>query len=156
MLDGDGRSGEAADVRLIIIDLEPDTANRLDLAASYMAAGDAGPALEVYRDVLAEDADNPDALEGAVAASVSLELSRVELEYRRRAISAATGDTAAHRFAVARLLLVDFGDYEEGLASLERALDAGFNDPERTGELLGAAPPTIRPAIRNLLTEYGR
>ena len=154
VLEDEGRYTEAVAVRLIIVELEPEASNLLHLADSHMKAGDADLALEVYQDVLAGNPMDLEALEGAVNSSNALGEYREELEFRRRILSVSNGEDAANLYAVARLLLVEFGSYEEGLSTLRSAFESGFEDEEREAELLGAAPPAVRPAIRNLLTEY--
>lgn len=151
VLDAAGRPLEAAVVRLFILDIDESTANRLDLASSYTAAGDYDEALNQYREILNVDPVHPEALAGAALSAGETGLFREELEYLLRGADIAGEGRARQFFDIARLLLVEFGSYEEGLESLEKAFEAGFDDSEALQNLLRTAAPTIRPAIRNLI-----
>ena len=146
------RPADAVKMRIFLARLNDTVEIRMDLAQTYYMAGWYTESLDVYQEVLIQDPENPEALAGASVTTEEMGMYRDSIKYRLELVDTAadTGETWWH---IARLRLVEIGDYEGGLKALETALEEGFSDDDALEDLLISSPSAIRSVVRNLLSE---
>jgi tetratricopeptide (TPR) repeat protein len=102
-------------------DLPRDPALMLRVARLMMKAGDARRALQEYREVLALDPQNPDALAGAGRAAFSLQLYDEARDYLRHAIAANAQDPQLSALLQTAELVMQMDPYQPRLSAAGRA-----------------------------------
>jgi tetratricopeptide (TPR) repeat protein len=147
-----GRHNDAVEMRQFLVVLEENTESRQDLAQTLTLSERYQEALDVYLDILAREPANQIALKGASVAAEETGQFHEALRFRLN-LAGITSDDGESWWHIARLRLVEIGDYEGGLEALETSLNEGFNDDKALENLLLSSPPAVRPAVRNLLAE---
>ncbi len=144
------RAGEAVEMRKLLLRMDDSTDSRMDLARTLFKAERYSEALEVFRTVILQSPGNTDAL---TAASISAELMGLYSESISYLLKLADGDgdTGDIWWRIAEIRLVQYGNYDEGLTALKRALEEGFSDEEAYDDFIINAPLAVRPAVRSIL-----
>jgi tetratricopeptide (TPR) repeat protein len=146
-----GRYSESITKRALLVELEGTTGSRQKLAETLFAAGSYQQSLETWQAILLAENRNQTALDGAYNASMELGRYHDALEYQQRSL-AAGGKSGEIWWNIARLNLLNVGNYQNGIEALKKALEEGFADQKAIESIITEAPPAIRPAIRSLLT----
>jgi tetratricopeptide (TPR) repeat protein len=147
-----GRPGDAVEMRRFLVVLDGNTESRQDLAQALALSERFQEALDVYLDILAREPTNRIALEGASVAAEETGQFHEALKFRL-ILAGSASDAGEIWWHIARLRLVEIGDYGGGLEALETSLNEGFNNEDALENLLLSSPPAVRPAVRNLLAK---
>lgn len=145
-----GRPADSVEYRSLLVNLDENPESLMDLARTLTMAERYEEALTVFQEVLIRNPADSEALNGASIAAEEAGLFRDALEFRLRSVDS-TSDPGEVWWHVARLLLVEIGDYEGGLEALELAMAEGFSDDEALQELISNSPPAVQPAARAIV-----
>lgn len=145
-----GRAGEAVDMRKLLLRLDDSVDSCLDLARTLEMADRYSEALEIYRTVLIQNPGNIEALTGASVSSENMGLYGETISYLLK-LADNEGDNGELWWHIAKIRLVQTGNYDEGLSALKRAMEEGFSDEDAYVDFITNTPPAVRSTVRNLL-----
>ncbi len=136
----------------VAADLPPRPKLMIRVAGLMTEAGDNRRALELYRDVLALEPDNTEALAGAGKASFTLQMYSAAREYLRRALAAHTQDEQAIALLQTAELVLRMDPFERHLSAAERErriIDAFAAAGKRLQQCAGARSVALGPGQGN-------
>jgi len=151
LLEESGHFAEAVEHRSTLVEMNAGIEERLALAAAQRAAGEAEEALATYEAVLVGSPGSIEALSGAAETAEDTGDFLRAVDFSLHAAETAN-DSGSSWWRVARIRIVELGDFAGGLAALESALDAGFDDEDAWEDLISQAPPDLRSSVRNVFS----
>lgn len=138
-----------------LLDIEKSTENHLKLAFFLKSKNAYQESLEEYRKAIHDKNSKASDLLAAGQVAEELDFPREALEYYKRAAQSDSGQTGASAaFYLARLHLLVFFEFAEGLDSFKQALEKGFDDDKLFFELLAEVEPELIPNMKELFAQY--